>query len=164
MTRRILALTLSASLVASCGSIGTSVLNPMNWFGGSTSKTVEEGANPLIPRKNALSSRRDEAPYAGQLVGTVSELLIERRPGGAIIRAKGVSDRQGAYAVRLVKDETQDDPSKLVYDLRALQRNGGVGGTASRAVTVAEWLTDQDLAGVRSISVRGASNIRTARR
>ena len=159
-------LVLSSLVLTSCG-FGESRFNPMNWFGRSTSQPVvaEGDVNPLIPRRR-VSIFRDNQPeaYQGTLIGEVTELLIERRPGGAIIRATGVSDRQGPFELRLVKLEEESDADTLTFEFRALQINAPQGTDRSRTYTVALWLTDQKLAGIRDIRVKARRNIRTSRR
>ena len=167
MKKSVSVLVLSALVLASCGAMRESRLNPFNWFGRSTSEPVaaEGEVNPLIPRRRA-SVFRDNQPetYQGTLIGEVSELLVERRPGGAIIRAMGVADRQGPFDLRLVKLDGESDATTLTYELRALQPAGRSGAELSRTHSVALWLTDQELAGIRVIRVKARRNIRTARR
>lgn len=160
---------LSALVLTSCGTVRESRLNPFNWFGRSTSTpvaTVESDVNPLIPRRRASVFRNNEsdAAYTGWDIGEVSEMLVERRPGGAVIRATGVSDRQGPFEVRLVKIEEESDAQTLTYALRGIQPRGPRGTDWSRTLTAATWLTDNELAGIRTIRVRGARNIRAVRR
>lgn len=156
-----------ALVLAGCGSIATSKANPMNWFGGSTSQKVDPRSanNPLIPATNAF--KRPKAVYQGQLVDQIAELRIERRPGGAVIHVVGVTDVIGYYDTKL-EAENDGKPVKgvLSYALKAVRpaQTVGVGGEAARRINVATFVTDQDLAGVRSIVVKGARNQRTTRR
>ncbi|MFZ7090599.1 hypothetical protein [Primorskyibacter sp. 2E233] len=167
MKKSLSVLVLSAVVLTSCGGIRDSRLNPMNWFGRSTSQPVaaEADVNPLIPRRR-ISIFRDNQPqaYQGTLIGEVTELLIERRPGGAVIRATGVSDRQGPFELRLIKLEEESDADTLSYEFRALQINAPQGSERSRTYTVAIWMTEQQLAGIREIRVKARRNIRTSRR
>lgn len=107
-------LTLSALLISSmalggCAAVRDSRVNPFNWFGGSRSEAVataptEASTNPLIPAQRAglfARKRAEREIYLGTPIDTVSDLVIERVPGGAIIRATGVSQSQGLYEVRL---------------------------------------------------------------
>lgn len=166
MIRPISAVVLSAILLAGCGTIRDSRANPFNWFGSSTARPVAgDAANPLIPARRASVFRKDEeAAYAGTLVGEVSELLVERRPGGAVIRASGVADQQGPFEVALVPVAAETGNGVLTYELRALQPPAPRGSDWSRTLTTAVWLTDAELANVAVIHVRGARNIRSVRR
>lgn len=160
-------LILSAVVLTSCGSVRESRYNPFNWFGRSTAERVEtaEDVNPLIPQRRAsVLFDEGDSTYDGSLVGDVTELVVERRPGGAILRATGVADDPGPHDVRLVKDEAASTAEMLVYALRADQQPGPRGPESARRVTVGLWLTDNDLAGIRTIRVTGARGARTARR
>ncbi len=167
MVRAVSVLLLSALVLTSCGGLRDSRLNPMNWFGRGVSEPVSASAevNPLIPRRRAsiFRSSQDDS-YQGRLVGEISELLIERRPGGAVIRASAVANRQGPFEVRLVKNEAESDADTLTYDFRALQQPGRVGSEWSRTVSAGIWLTDNELAGIREIRVRGQRNVQVSRR
>ncbi len=163
------ALLVSTLVLTGCGTN----LNPLNWFGGGTSEPrapVAENDNPLIPERTGLfSSRRDRlAVYNGTAVETVTDLTVERVPGGAIIRATGVAAVQGIYDVRLTpanEDEVPED-GILTYRLEALRSADGAraGTPASREVTAARKVTDRQLAGVSRIRVEGVTNAQVSRR
>ena len=95
----------------------------------------------------------------------MTNLVVERLPGGAIIRATAVSDRQGAYEVALRPVESEDLPEGLVqYEFVAYQPMAPQGTEASRSLTAAARLTDQELAKISRIEVLGARNALTTRR
>lgn len=161
--------------LGACGAVRDSALNPTNWFGRSTSESVEAvdagPVNPLIPASNGgfLSRIRGEAPdTVGQPFGEIVDLTIERVSGGAIVRVTGRADRQGIYAVQLVPSNEEELPENgvLTYRLVGLEpaRNTAVGTPATREVTAARNVTLQKLRGVRAIRVEGASNARVSRR
>ena len=139
--------------------------NPMNWFGRGQPVKVEN-TNPLIPAGRAFG--RKPKTYNGRLVGTVEELVIERIAGGAIIRATTVAPQHGSYDVQLTPDNDDELPvdGVLTYRFEAIQPRAFIApGTAySRQITAARHVTNQQLDGVRSIKVVGASNARVARR
>lgn len=168
MIRPISVLVLSALILGGCATVRESRFNPFNWFGRSTSQPVvatDEGVNPLIPRRRSIFQAREAAPYAGRPIGEISELLVERRPGGAVVRVTGVADRLGPWDVRIVAVDAETDEDTLTFDMRNLSQPGPSGGSdAARSVTAAIALTDQQLAGIREIRVKGARNIRTVRR
>ena len=91
--RKTLPLLLVAALVlTSCGRIRDSRINPFNWFGRAEARQLDGSeSNPLIPRRSALAAR--EVPDTRTRVGSVTNLVVERLPGGAIIRATAVSAR-----------------------------------------------------------------------
>lgn len=159
------ALLITTLLVSACGD---SRLNPLNWFGRGRSEPVATGnTNPLIPQERNGLLRRTEAPYAGQLISKVTELKIERVPGGGIVRATGVGHYQGSYEVKLIElpranaqDRTQS------YEFRAVLPAGqAIKGTEwSRTITAAVFLTDNQLADLRTIRVVAAENAMSSRR
>ena len=173
-------ISLSVLLVASltlgaCGVVRESALNPVNWFGRSTSEaiaTTEDPAtiNPLIPTKTGLFSKRraQNAIYIGKPFDEITNLTVEQVSGGAIIRATGLAARQGIYSVQLTpanEDETPID-GVLTYRLEGVApaANTAVGGPATREVTAARKVTRQTLNGVRSIRVEGVRNAQVTRR
>ncbi|MGH1414715.1 MAG: hypothetical protein ACRBB0_14595 [Pelagimonas sp.] len=160
-------LVLSALVLTSCGSIGGSRLNPFNWFGNSSSEPIaaSEDVNPLIPKRRAsVFFKEKDTSYRGTEIGEVTELLVERRPGGAIIRATAVADRQDFFDVKLIPVIEETNDSTLTFAFKALQSRGDIGTSASRTVTAAMWVTDNQLAGIREIRVKGDRNVRTTRR
>lgn len=169
--------TLSLILVASlalgaCGTIRDSRVNPFNWFGQSRSEPIAqaENTNPLIPKGGGLfsSNRNEPVTYAGRPFEQVTNLTIERVPGGVLIRATGLAARQGIYAVQLTpanEDEEAVD-GVLTYRLEGIRpnRNTAVGTKPTREVIAARRVTDKQLAGVRRIRVEGQLNAQVARR
>ncbi|MBR9649688.1 hypothetical protein [Thalassovita aquimarina] len=164
MQKSLSVLLISAVVLSGCGN---SRLNPKNWFGRSQPAPVANAAdvNPLIPARRSRLLARDTS-YQGQLVGEIRDLTIERVPGGAMARVTGLADRQGPYEVRLMPmNDGQPVGGVLSFELRALgSPRNPVGPEASRLLTAAVFLTDQELAGVREIKVLGARNARSSRR
>ncbi|WP_353472201.1 hypothetical protein PVT71_12950 [Salipiger sp. H15] len=123
--------------------------------------STETGANnPLIPQRSAVSFfAKKKAVYLGQPVGTITELLLERRPGGFIIRVTGVADYAGPFDVRLVPIEGSEDTGTLAFRLMALQLPGPrPAGEAARTVTAAKWMSDKELAPYSALRVEGLRN------
>ncbi|WP_425039091.1 hypothetical protein [Primorskyibacter sp. S187A] len=167
--RKVLIASLILATAAGCARVRDSNINPLNWFGRSSSApvTTSENTNPLIPaRRASVFQSEEDRVYRGTLVGNVTDLRIEQVQGGAVIKATGVATSLGAFDVRLVRDEADSDGSTLTFEMRALQPSAGRGrGTEqSRTVTVATNLSTQDLLGVRTIRVVSASNVRSSRR
>ncbi len=155
------ALLIATLILPGCGSR----LNPFNWFGRGQVEAVQTGTeNPLIPQKSRLKPK--DIPYQGTLVDQITDLKVERSPGGAVVRVTAVAARQGAYEVRLAPAFQQDAKGVFKLELLALQpaRRTAQGTAASRTVTAAIDLTDQDLFGIRTIRVQGARNAATSRR
>lgn len=163
--------------VSACGTIRDSRINPFNWFGNSRSEPVRPDpraqTNPLIPaeggRQGLFNSLREQAEvYTGSPVDQVSSLVIERVPGGAIVRASGISSYDGPYGVRLTPATEDGEPvdGVLTYRLQA-ERPRDAGRTTSqqvRTVTAAVHLTDRELSQVRVIRVEGVRNAQSTTR
>lgn len=118
--------------------------------------------------RGLFQSKDSEVVYLGKLIDQVTNLVIERALGGAVIRASGLTAVQGVYLVQLTpttEDETLIN-GVLAYRLEGVRPefNEGVGSTHMRTVVAALALTDQKLAGVRSIRVEGARNAQTSLR
>ncbi|MEL7125755.1 MAG: hypothetical protein AAGK30_05970 [Pseudomonadota bacterium] len=174
MTKFTVLLLIGAMALGAC----STRLNPFNWFGRGQSEPVAspqeaEEVNPLIPqservRLNLFGLRDDDAEYPGGPVDQVSDLVIERVPGGAVIRAAGVPDYQGAFGVRLqpANDDEVPEDGVLTYRLEVIRPDGArVGGPERvRTVTAARRVTDNQLAGVRTIRVEGLRNAQTSQR
>jgi hypothetical protein len=164
--RKTIPLILIAALVlTSCGRIRDSRLNPFNWFGRGESQAIEGAAdrNPLIPRRSLLAAAEEQD--LRQPIQQITLLTIEKNPAGAIIRAEGVSARQGAYELELRPVEDEEVPADtLRYAFVAYQPPLAVGTEASRRVVAATDVSNQDLLNIRRIEVVGAANVMTARR
>ena len=145
-----LALTLA---LGACGAIRESRFNPLNWFGGSEERTVAAGFTvPQDPRP---------------LVDQVAAMQVEQVVGGALVRATGVPPTQGFWDAELVRVESDEiGPDTIVFDFRIVPPpyRADVGAVATREVEAAAALTDNDLAGVSRIVVRGARTERIVRR
>ncbi len=167
-------LLISAFVLTGCGAVRDSRLNPFNWFGRSqevpAAQTTEE-TNPLIPSNQGVFTqlfRRNDGPDLTTPIETVTDVRVERVPGGAIIRATGVDNQQGAFNVELVpsnEDELPEDGT-LIYTLErqkpSVRQNTGAAQT--REVVVARFVTDNTLAGVSRIRVVAVQNAREVRR
>lgn len=189
----ILSLLIAGFLLAACGgSVRESRLNPVNWFGSSTSQEVEtvvaeDGTvvevNPLIGNKpNAqLTSKKqvttgsigvisfgnkEEGPYVGTLVDQVTELDIKRTSTGAIVTVSGLTTRQGAFDVRLVPaNDGRAIDGVLTLELRAIQPiQTAQGPERTRRIIAAAPLSKQDLESIRTVRVVARRNTRTSRR
>ncbi len=148
MTVRLTLMLCAALALSACGTR----LNPFNWFGRS------EPAAVSVP--SAAADPRD-------LVAEVVSMTVDPMPGGAILTATGRTPTQGWWNAELVLREGEGtDPAAPVYDLRLLPPvvPTDVNTPQSREVTVGLYLSDIDLAGVRTITVQGAGNARMVRR
>ncbi len=169
MRHSLMVLTLAAVTLSACATVRDSRLNPFNWFGQSREEavaTAEDGeVNTLIPRRSSVFRNNDMGEYVGVPMEEIRALSVERVPGGALIRATALAGRQGVYDLRLVPDEDAD-PDMLSYQVLGIYNPDvrRVGTEASREVTVATRVTDQDLEGIRTIWVSARNNARSVRR
>lgn len=141
-------------LVASCG-ISETRMNPFNWFGGGATTSAE----PV-----QVVERADPRP----LVAEITQLVIERTPGGAIVRVTGLPPTQGWHGAALVNVNPDGAPfdGVMSYSLRAVPPETAtrVSTRQSRELTTAVFISDSTLASVRVIQVTGSQNSRIARR
>ncbi|MCZ7677188.1 MAG: hypothetical protein M5U35_16890 [Roseovarius sp.] len=177
------------------GSMRESRLNPANWFGRSTSvetptepgtvRTADgrvEEVNPLIGERRqskmiqsnrrvhrnsgSIFDRKKTEVYEGTRIDQVTDLDIERTSTGAIVRATGVSSRQGAFDVRLIAlGDGKPVDGVLSYEFLALQPiNTAVGPEHTRRIQVAQPLSNVQLEEVRTIRVIARHNTRQTSR
>lgn len=173
MSRSIATLLVVTLLLGAC----STRINPFNWFGGSRNEPRPErqvNDNPLIPEErerrgffNLRAARERANIYRGEPVDVISNLVIERVPGGAVIRATGLSRYQNVYDVQLTPlDEDQGEDGVLAYRLEAVipERPIAGGPERLRRISAAQAVTDQDLENIRAIRVAGIENARVSRR
>ena len=141
--------------LAGCGNLGTSNLNPFNWFGGGSADVAlaEPGQLPADPRP---------------LIDQVTNLVIDDAPGGIIVRATGLPPTLGYWSAALVpagREAAPDQNGELSLDFRVLPppTPQPAGSATARQIVTGYFLSDQTLAGVRSITVRAERNARSVR-
>lgn len=173
MSRSIATLLALSVTLSACGE---SRLNPGNWFGRSREAPVEQTAeqtNPLIPRErngffNSRRAREEANAYRGQPVDQISGIVIEQVPGGAIVRAEGVSRFQNVYDVRLtpVAEDGKPINGVLQFRLEAVIPDKPIRGGSEQVRTILAGvaLTNQDLEGVNAIRVAGVQNAQISAR
>lgn len=150
-------LVILALVLAGCGRIRESRINPFNWFKRSEPAAVA-AAEPAVP------GRPDDPRI---LVAEVIDMEVARQPGGAIVRATGLPPTQGWWDAALVA-ENGGEPvdGVLTYRFVVDQPPGPtrVSTPQSRAVTAAAYVSDVKLARIDRIVVLGATNSRSSRR
>lgn len=173
MLKPISALLVATLVLTGCTTIRESNVNPFNWFGGDepTGAIVPQDAveeNPLIPTPGPIKASREERQrYKGTPIDAVTDVTVERIPGGIILRATGLAATQGVYDARLTP-ESEDGPvdGVLSFRLEALNDPNSIaqGPPQTRDVIVAARLTEQDLGTTQIIRVSGATNAVDVRR
>lgn len=165
-----LALTLAcALLLTGCGGWKQSRVNPSNWFGSAepAEVAVAQSGNPLMPQESNSRGMfaRPEPVDASILIGSISDMRIERTASGAIIYATAVASRQGAYDVEL-RPAGPAEEDVLSYEFRAVfpEAPTGTGSEYSRTLHAARTISNQDLQGIRTVRVTGAQNARESHR
>ncbi len=142
-------------LLSGCGD---SSLNPFNWFGGRGKEARDVGATTDA----GTPTDTDPRPLVAEVVAA----RLDRKPGGAIVHAVGLPPRQGHWDAELTAENFGDPvDGVLVLQFHAVPppRPWPAGTPQSRQLTAATFLSDQDLAGVRQIVLRGATNARSLR-
>ncbi len=146
-----------ALVLAGCGRLRESRINPFNWFGRSQTTTVAVG-EPAVPG-------RPGDPRI--LVAQVTDMEVARQPGGAIVRATGLPPTQGWWDASLVA-ENSGLPVDGVLTYRFVvdqpREATRVSTQQSREVTAAAYLSDIKLEGISQIVVLGAENSQSSRR
>jgi len=153
MTRPILALLALTLVLASCGSVRTSRMNPLNWFGASS----EEAR--LGPVASEIDNRA--------LVRSVTALSIEPTSSGALVRAEGMTASQGWWDAALVAENNgRPVDGVLTYRFVVAAPRGTLQGTVPRTqtVVVAATVSQFQLENIDRIVVIGAENSRSVRR
>jgi len=157
---RIAIICLAASLVTGCSTIRDSRANPMNWFGGATTTAADDS---LIPTESAIARSRKATPYAGVPIAQLQSAALRDAIGGKILEVQALSATLGAADLRFI-DVPNDDPRLREFRLHAVMPyRAPVGTVAARSVAAAQFLTDQDLAGLTKIIVTSATNSITLR-
>lgn len=150
----IAALVLLTTLTA-CSTVRGSRLNPFNWFGGSepAPAQVVEQVVPVVEDHRLLAQQ-------------ITELHIDRMPGGAIVRATAVMASQGWWEAELVARDEDPADGDLVLEFRVLPpvATTATGTPRSRQVTAATYLPDLRLERITRLSVVGETNGLTSRR
>lgn len=155
MRKPLLAAVALTLTLGACGWAGQSRLNPFNWFGSSQETTLEPASGYVV--------EIDGRP----LVSAVTEMTVDRTPGGAIVRAEGLTPTQGWWDAELVPENAGRPVNGVLtfrFKVAPPREATRVSTDVSRTVTAAATLSLFDLDNVTTIVVQGAQNARTARR
>lgn len=168
MRAKLIASGLVLTLLGGCATISESRFNPLNWFGSSEPTPVATAADgsavivlPTLSPRKGYPELIDTRPLAPQ----ITDVQVVRSASGAIVTATALVPSLGYYDAQLVRAES-DSASTLVFDyrLRPPQKTVGTGNAAQRRIPAAYSLSTPELAGIRTIIVRGANGARQVRR
>ncbi|WP_158500705.1 hypothetical protein [Shimia marina] len=119
----------------------------------------------MIPEQTSdgqsFSVSQEQAQYIGVPVQRISRVETHRVPEGQLILVVGVASTHGMHDVRLIaRDGGSVESGVLTLDLMALPPSKPIigGSDITRQLTSATVLTDQQLAGARSIRIKGVEN------
>lgn len=153
MQRAILLITAFSLALAGCGE---SRWNPLNWFGDSRDDGQVSDVN--------IDVFQDPRPRAAQ----ITELVVERTPGGAIIYATALMPTQGWFAPELAPASPDGEPvdGVLTFDFRVVppKEQTGISTDRSREITAGVFVSEITMQRTRVIRVNGAQNSRSVRR
>jgi len=126
-------------------------LNPMNWFGGDREERIQAVATEEVV---------DPRP----LVTEITSLDIDLVPGGVIVRAVGLPSGQGYWQPALLRGPLDSGTLTLEFRVAPPQEPGEDVSARAREILAAEFFSDQDLTGVRTIVVVAQENRRSLSR
>lgn len=144
-------------LLSGCATLGPSRFNPLNWI-DRPGRTIDSGmvAEPLVPADRQVVRVDLRAP-----VSRITSVRVDRFPAGVIVTARGVAAGTGHFNAALVPVGSEN--GVLTLEMRAeAPVSPHPGGTP--AISAAAQIDTADLAGVRRIDVRSASNALSATR
>ena len=155
MKTPVLALICAALVLAGCGNIRESRINPRNWFG--------ESRQAERPDLGQTSDVIDNRP----LVPEVSSLAVERTSSGAIIRADAVMPSVGWWDPELLAENfgrPVDGVLTLRFVAAAPREAVPAASAAARTITAVHAINQADLDTIAEIVVTGEANARRIRR
>ncbi len=151
MTGKLLITLVVLATLAGCATVSESRFNPFNWFGRSERvRTVAVDPGTGVPQFN--------------LVAQITQLRVEKAPGGAIVRATGLPPRQGYWDGELVLLGAEDGVLSYQFAIKPPPGQTRVSTPQSREVVIGMFLSNQNLEGVRQIRVSAAQNALAVRR
>ena len=139
------------SLVGACSQIGSSSLNPTNWF------RTQEGPPSLIPQENSIRNIT-KRKYAGTPIYQIADLKLDPTSDGKILVVTAYTTRAGATNAEFEAVETAP-AGELHFFLNAeVDVRLPVGNSKNRQLTAGKFLSTGTLEGIRKIVVIGDTN------
>lgn len=149
MIRPLLAALILTTALSSCGG-----LNPGRWLNSGGSSPTPAGMS-VATAKVAEDTR--------PLIQQVTSVEIDRTPDGAIVRAAGQAPTLGWYGPGLVAQPVTDGTLTLEFRVTEPKGEQPAGTPVTRTILAATAITNDTLAGVNRIVVRGATNALASR-
>ena len=153
-------------LLAGCAETLGTKPSRMEWLDAlKKTRVVDETADALIPsnRLKIFKLKTLTTDLANQPIDQIIHLVADQVPGGVLITATGVTTRTGSYNGQFTTLDSADS-SVLEYQFNVFQPpSSNPENLETRKVTIAKFLTDQDLTNISLIRVRSASNRLSAR-
>ncbi|MGY6411784.1 MAG: hypothetical protein ACXIUV_12285 [Alkalilacustris sp.] len=156
MTKPALAALAALMVLAGCGGVRQSALNPFTWFQGGASE-------PSIVPEGGFRARTDGRP----LVAQVTELAVEPAQGGAIVRAVGLPATQGWWDAELQPDgdlAPVDGELLLRFVVAPPRQPTPAGPPRSRELSAGVFVPTRTLAATRRITVVAEEGARSISR
>ncbi|MDB6453499.1 hypothetical protein [Falsirhodobacter sp. 20TX0035] len=147
MTRPLLAALILTTALAGCGG-----LNPGRW--------LNSGGNSPTPEGMGTAKVAEDTRV---LIQQVTSVEVDRTPDGAIVRAAGQAPTLGWYSPALVAQPVENGTLTLEFRVNAPKDPQPAGTPVTRTILAATALTNETLAGVNRIVVRGATNALSSR-
>lgn len=164
MRRQVIISGLVFTLMVGCASVRDSRLNPFNWFGGSEPVQVQQVTPTTLP---TLAPRKGYPHFVDTrpLAPVISDVSVVKSASGAIVTATTTLPSTGYYDAELVRvASAQPNTLMFEYRLRPPAKAAPTGTAAQRQLTTARSLSEAEIAGVRTIIVKGANGARQVRR
>ncbi|MGB1234982.1 MAG: hypothetical protein ACPG5U_04545 [Planktomarina sp.] len=151
--RRFVLSIVALTFVSGCSSISSSSLNPGNWFGGA--EPAKAGAITEVPSIIPAGKSVQITTVEGrELMEQLASVEVRDVSGGVLVTAQGRTSRAGAYNLQLVNEGVNGTTLALAFRVQ-YPAQAAAGG--SQLVTVAQFLSEKTLRGIRAIQVRGAN-------
>ncbi len=139
--------------------------NPTTWWAKDDAAGAQENVNALIPEQTedgrSFFTAQETDEYRGLPIDKVTSVEVHKVTEGRLIMAVGVSSVHGTSDTRLIlQNNGAPEGGVLTLDLMGRPPIEPVigGSDQTREVTTAVVLTEQQMAGVRTVRVKALSN------
>ena len=140
-------------------------LTGCSWFGnnGETASADTENVNPLLPDSGLRILNEPEEAYQGTLIEQVTDFEIKPTRTGAILLAKGIGTRQGAYDIQLTPVNDNESPLDRVLEYRFEavypSETTPIGNVTSRRLVAAKSISNELIEQVDIFRIISKQNI-----